>query len=143
MKTLYSGPPIPWEHPLFTRRTVQTNCDVVFDFDWVAVIGHNQPKFSGLHDLSLAVAEFAKVCGKAPLLLLSDKADVAFDELTTDSTYVAVVNIKDFPACTTDHDRSALFFLSAISKHGSVSAVSSGMATSTRVQQLLKALEVG
>ncbi len=143
MQTLYSGPAILWEHPLFTRRMVQASCDVVFDFDWVAVIGHNQPKFSGLHDLSLAVAEFAKICGKAPLLLLSDKADVAFDELTTDSTYVAVVNIKDFLACTTDHDRSALFFLSAISKHGSISAVSAGTATPIRVHQLLKALEVG
>lgn len=143
MQTLYSDPAILWEHPLFTRRTVQTNCDVVFDFDWVAVIGHNQPKFSGLHDLSLAVAEFAKICGKAPLLLLSDKADVAFDELTTDSSYVAVVNIKDFLTCTKDHDRSALFFLSAISKHGSISSVSAGTATPIRVHQLLKALEVG
>jgi hypothetical protein len=143
MQTPYSGPAIPWEHLLFTRRTVQTNCDVVFDFDWVAVVGHNQPKFSGLHDLSLAVAEFAKICGKVPMLLLSDKADVAFDELTTDSTYVAVVNIRDFLACTKDHDRSALFFLSAISKHGSISAVSAGAATPIRIQQLLKALEVG
>jgi hypothetical protein len=143
MQTSYSGPAIPWAHPLFTRRTVQTNCDVVFDFDWVAVIGHNQPKFSGLHDLSLAVAEFAKMCGKAPLLLVSDKADVAFDELITDSTYVAVVNINDFLACTTEHDRSALFFLSAISKHGSISAASSGTATPIRIQQLLKALEIG
>ncbi len=127
MQTLYSGPPIPWEHPLSTRRTAQTNCDVVFDFDWVAIIGHNQPKFRGLHDLSLAVAEFAKICGKSPLLLLSDKADVAFDELTTDLMYVAVVNIKDFLACTTEHDRSALFFLSAISKHGSISAAEVGL----------------
>lgn len=143
MQTQYNAPVIPWEHPLFTRRMVQTNCDVVFDFDWVAVIGHNHPNFSGLHDLSLAVAEFAKVCGKAPLLLLSDKADVAFDELTTESTYVAVVNIGDFLACTKDHDRSALFFLSAISKHGSISAASAGAAKSIRIQQLLKALEVG
>lgn len=122
---------------------VGTNCDVAFDFDWAAVIGHNQPKFLGLHDLSLAVAEFAKICGKAPLLLLSDKADVAFDELTTDSTYVAVVNIRDFLASTKGHDRSALFFLSAISKHGSISAVSTGTTTPIRIQQLLKALEVG
>jgi len=143
MQTLYNDPAIVWDHPLFTRRMVQASCDVVFDFDWAAVVGHNQPKFSGLHDLSLAVAEFAKICGKAPLLLLSDKADVAFDELTTDSTYVAVVNIKDFLACTKDHDRSALFFLSAISKHGSISAVSAGTATPIRIQQLLKALEVG
>src|SRR5215212_6556463 len=117
MRTLYSGPAIPWPHPLFTRRTLGTNCDVVFDFDWATVIGHDQPKFSGLHDLSQAVARFAQTCGKSPLLLLTDKADVAFDELITDSTYVAVVNIKDFLACTDDHDRSALFFLSAISKH--------------------------
>ena len=143
MQTPYSGPSIPWEHPLFTRRTVQTNCDVVFDFDWRSVIGHNQPKFPGLHDLSQAIAQFAKICGKAPLLLLSDKADVAFDELITDSTYVAVVNIKDFLACTTEHDRSALFFLSAISKHGSISAASAGTATPIRIQQLLKALEIG
>lgn len=74
--------------------------------------------------------------------MLSDKADVAFDELITDSTYVAIVNIKDFLACTTDHDRSALFFLSAISKQGSISAASAGTAT-IRVQQLLKALEIG
>lgn len=122
---------------------VQASCEVVFDFDWVAVIGHNQPKFLGLHDLSLAVAEFAKIFGKAPLLLLSDKADVAFDELITDSKYIAVVNIGDFLASTKGHDRSALFFLSAISKHGSISAVSAGAATPIRIQQLLKALEVG
>ncbi len=122
---------------------VQASCDVVFDFDWLAVVGHNQPKFPGLHDLSLAVAEFAKKCGKSPLLLISDKADVAFDELITDSTYVAVVNIKDFLACTTEHDRSALFFPSAISKHGSISAASAGTATPIRIQQLLKALEIG
>jgi len=143
MQSPYSSLPIPWAHPLFTRRMVQASCDVVFDFDWLAVVGHNQPKFPGLHDLSLAVAEFAKTCGKSPLLLLSDKADVAFDELITDSTYVAVVNIKDFLACTTEHDRSALFFLSAISKHGSISAASAGMATPIRIQQLLKALEIG
>src|SRR5229473_3524471 len=93
--------------------------------------------------MSLSIAKFAKICGKAAMLLLSDKADVAFDELTTDSTYVAVVNIADFLACTADYDRSALFFLSAISKHGSISAVSAGTATPIRVQQLLKALEVG
>jgi len=63
MQTPYSSLPIPWQHPLFTRRMVQASCDVVFDFDWLAVIGHNQPKFPGLHDLSLAVAEFAKTCG--------------------------------------------------------------------------------
>jgi len=143
MQAPYSGPTIPWKHPLLTRRMVGSSCDVVFDFDWKAVVGHNQPKFFGLHDLSLAVAEFAKTCGKSPLLLLSDKADVAFDELITDSTYVAVVNIKDFLACTTGHDRSALFFLSAISKHGSISAASAGTATPIRIQQLLKALEIG
>jgi len=76
MQTSYSGLPIPWQHPLFTRRMVQASCDVVFDFDWLAVVGHNQPKFPGLHDLSLAVAEFAKKLGKSPLLLISDKADV-------------------------------------------------------------------
>jgi hypothetical protein len=121
---------------------VGTSCDVAFDFDWKSVIGHNQPKFPGLYDLSQAIEEFAKLFGKTCLLLLSDKADVAFDELITDSTYVAIVNIKDFLACTTDHDRSALFFLSAISKHGSISAASAGTAT-IRVQQLLKALEIG
>jgi hypothetical protein len=143
MQTPYSGPTIPWQHPLSTRRMVGTSCHVAFDFDWKSVIGHNQPKFPGLYDLSQAIAEFAKLFGKTPLLLLSDKADVAFDELITDSTYVAVVNIKDFLACTTDHDRSALFFLSAISKHGSISAASAGTATPIRVQQLLKALEIG
>src|SRR2546429_2619174 len=102
-----------WSSDVCSSDLVQTNCDVVFDFDWRSVIGHNQPKFPGLHDLSQAIAQFAKICGKAPLLLLSDKADVAFDELITDSTYVAVVHIKDFLACTTEHDRSALFFLSA------------------------------
>ena len=142
MQTLYSGPAIPWKHPLFTRRMVGTSCDVAFDFDWKSVIGHNQPKFPGLYDLSQAIEEFAKLFGKTCLLLLSDKADVAFDELITASTYVAIVNIKDFLACTTDHDRSALFFLSAISKHGSISAASAGTAT-IRVQQLLKALEIG
>lgn len=139
----YSDTAIPWKYALFTRRTVQTNCDVAFDFDWIAVIGHNQPKFSGLHDLSQAVEKFAKIIGKNPLLLLSDKADVAFEELTTPDKYVAVVNINEFLACTTDHDRSALFFLSAISKLGNISAVSAGTVKSIRVQQLLKALEIG
>ncbi len=142
MQTPYSGPAIPWKHPLSSRRMVGTNCDVVFDFDWRSVIGHDQPKFSGLHDLSQAITQFAKLFGKAPLLLLSDKADVAFDEVITDSSYVAVVNIKDFLACTTEHDRSALFFLSASSKHGSISAASAGMAMPIRIQQLLKALEI-
>ena len=143
MQALYSGPTVPWAHTLFTRRTLQSNCEVVFDFDWAEVIGHNQPKFPGLHDLSQAVAEFAKTCGKAPLLLLTDKADVPFDELLADSTYIAVVNINDFLACTRGHDRSALFFLSAISKHGSISAASAGTATPIRIHQLLKALEIG
>lgn len=143
MQALYSGPTVPWSHRLYTRRFLQSSCDVVFDFDWTAVIGHDQPKFSGLYDLSQAVARFAKICGKAPLLLLSDKADVPFDELLTDSTYVAVVNIKDFLASTNDQDRAALFFLSALSKHGSISAASAGIATPIRVQQLVKALEVG
>src|ERR1043165_8026126 len=69
---------------------------------------------------------------------LTDKADVAFDELLTDTTYVAIVNIKDFLACATEHNRSALFFLSAISKHGSISAASAGTATPIRIQQLLR-----
>jgi hypothetical protein len=143
MQTPYSGPAIPWTHPLSTRRMVGSSCDVVFDFAWRAVIGHNQPNFRGLHDLSQAIAAFARLCGKAPLLLLSNKADVAFDELITDSAYVAVVNINDFLACTTELDKSALFFLSAISKHGSISAASAGVATPIRIQQLLKALEIG
>ncbi len=143
MQTQYSGPPVQWDHPLFTRRTVQTSCVLAFDFEWVDVIGHNQPRFQGLHDLSQAVNDFAKVCGKSPVLLLSDKTDVPFDEQTTDSSYIAVVNIRNFLACVNDHDRSALFFLSAISKHESISAVSAGSALPMRVQQLLQALELG
>ena len=41
-----------------------------------------------------------------------------------------------------DQDKRT-FFLSAISEHGSISAASAGMATPIRVQQLLKALEIG
>jgi hypothetical protein len=143
MQTPYSDETIPWPYQLFTRRTVQTNCPLVFDFDWAAVIGHNQPKFAGLHDLSQAVATFSRICGKTPLLLVSNKADVAFDELVTASTYIAIVNINDFLASSREHDKSALFFLSAISRYGTFSATSIGPATPFRVQQLLKALELG
>src|SRR5260370_36847054 len=100
MITPYSGLETRWPHPLLTRRTLQTNCDLAFDFDWKSIIGeHNQPKFPGLQDLSLAVAQLAKSCGKAPLLLLTAKANLAFDELLTNSLYVAVVKIKDFLSC--------------------------------------------
>lgn len=144
MPTPYNDQTIAWPHQLFTRRTLQTNCEVVFDFDWAAVIGHNQPKFPGLHDLSQAISHFSKMCGKTPLLLLSDNVEVAFDELVTASKYVAIVNIRDFLVSSREHpDRSALFFLSAISKYGNISAASVGPATPIRVQQLLKTLEAG
>jgi antiviral defense system Shedu protein SduA len=144
MQAAYSDSTIQWPHQLFTRRTLQTNCEVVFDFDWVAIFDHNYPNFSGLQDLSQAISQFARICGKTPLLLLSDNTDVAFDELTTDTQYVAIVNIRDFRASAReDYDRSALFFLSAFSPHGNISAASAGPATPLRVQQLLKALEVG
>lgn len=143
MQTPYSSPAIPWPFPLFTRKTISTKCALEFDFDWHPTIRHDQPNFSGLHDLSQAVDVFAKACGKTSVLLLSDKADVPFDEITTDIADVAVFNVKDFRAAVKNHDRSAIFFLSAISKHGSISTVSFGSAMPIRVNQLLKALEVG
>jgi Domain of unknown function (DUF4263) len=139
MQTLYSGPTIPWPHHLFTRRMVQANCAVVFDFDWEAVFDHNYPNFSGLQDLSQTISDFAKRCGKEPLLLLSDKASVAFNQLVTDSRYIAMVNISEFLASSKEHpDRSAHFFLSALSKHGNISAASVRPATPIQVQQLLE-----
>jgi hypothetical protein len=143
MQTPYSGPTIPWRYPLFTRRTVGTSCDLVFDFNWAEVIGHNQPNFRGLQDLSQAISQFAKICGKTPLLLLSDKTDVSFDELVTDSIYVAITNIAAFRASASESDKSALFFLSSFSPHANISGGSVGSGTPIRVQQLLKALEVG
>src|SRR6185369_2902233 len=143
MQTPYSGPTIPWRYPLFTRRTVGTSCDHVFDFNWAEVIGHNQPNFRGLQDLSQAISQFAKICGKTPLLLLSDTTDVSFDELVTDSMYVAIINITAFRASASESDKSALFFLSSFSPHANMSGCSVGSGTPIRVQQLLKALEVG
>jgi len=143
MQMPYNGPKIPWRHPLFTRRTTQTNCELVFDFDWAAVIGHNKPNFRGLQDLSQAISQFAKMCGKTPLLLLSNKVDVAFDELVIDSRYIAIIDITLFRSSARESDKSALFFLSAFSPHGNISAASVGPATPLRVQQLLSALEVG
>jgi len=143
MQTPYSGPTIPWRYPLFTRRTVGTSCDLVFDFNWAEVIGHNQPNFRGLQDLSQAISQFAKICGKTPLLLLSDTTDVSFDELVTDSMYVAIINITAFRASASESDKSALFFLSSFSPHANISGGSVRSGTPIRVQQLLKALEVG
>ena len=143
MQTPYSGPTIPWPYPLFTRRTVGTSCDLVFDFNWAEVIGHNHPNFRGLQDLSQAISQFAKICGKTPLLLLSDKTDVSFDELVSDSIYVAVTNITAFRASASESDKSALFFLSSFSPHATISGGSVGSGTPIRVQQLLKALDVG
>lgn len=143
MQTPYSGPTIPWRYPLFTRRTVGTSCDLVFDFNWTEVIGHNQPNFRGLQDLSQAISQFAKRCGKTPLLLLSDKTDVSFDELVTDSMYVAITNITAFRASASESDKSALFLLSSFSPHANISKGSVESKTPIRVQQLLKALEVG
>ena len=131
MQTPYSDPTIQWPRPLFTRRLVQANCTVVYDFEWEVVIGHKYPQFSGLHDLSQTISDFAKRCGKKPLLLLSDKADLAFDQLVIDSRYIAIVNIHEFLASSKEHpDRSAHFFLSALA--------SVGPATPIQVQQLLQ-----
>lgn len=139
----YNEPTISWPHPLFTGRTVGTSCDVVFDFTWADIIGHSQPRFSGLQDLSLAISQFSKRRGKTALLLLSDKADGAFAELVTDSKYVAIVNIKDFLVSSKEHrDRSALFFLNAISKYDNLSAASTGPVTPIGDQQLLETLKV-
>src|SRR4051794_32683216 len=143
MQTPYNDPTISWPHPLFTRPTVGTSCDVAFDFIWADVIGHNQPKFSGLHDLSQAISQFSKTREKTPVLLLSDKADSAFDELLTDSKYVAIVNIKDFLASSQKHrDRSALFFLNLITKYDNITPASTGPGTAIGDQQLLEALKV-
>jgi len=142
MQTPYSDPTFSWPRPLFTRRTVGTSCDVAFDFTWTDVFGHNQPKFPGLHDLSQAISQFSRTRGKIPLLLLSDEADSAFGELVTDSKYVAIVNIKNFLLSSKEHDRSALFFLTAISKYDNVSAASAGPVTSIQDQQLLEALQI-
>src|ERR1044072_6989769 len=142
MQQPYNDPTISWPHPLFTRRTVGTSCDVAFDFTWVDVVGHNYGNFRGLQDLSQAISQFSNTRGKTPLLLLSDKADGAFGELVTDNKYVAIVNINDFLVSSKEHDRSALFFLTAISKYGNISAASTGPVTSIGDQQLLEALEV-
>lgn len=143
MQTQYSDPAIQWPHPLFTRRMIQASCELAFDFDWATVIGHNQPKFSGLQDLSQAISRYAKMRNKTPLLLLSDKTDIAFDQLITDSKYVAIVDIRNFRAyAKEDYDRSALFFLSAFSPDGNTFEASDGSATPLRVQQLLNAMEV-
>jgi hypothetical protein len=142
MQQPYNDSTISWPHPLYTRRTVGTNCDVAFDFTWADVIGHYYANFRGLQDLSQAVSQFSNTRGKTALLLLSDKADGAFGELVTDSKYVAIVNIKDFLASSKEHDRSALFFLTAMSKYGNISAASTGPVTSIGDQQLLEVLEV-
>jgi hypothetical protein len=142
MQTPYNDPTISWPHPLFTRRTVGTSCDVAFDFTWADVIGHNYANFRGLQDLSQTISQFSRTRGKTPLLLLSDKAGTAFRQLVTDSKYVAVVNIRDFLVSSKEHDRSALFFLNAISNYDNVSAPSVGPVTSIGDQQLLEALKV-
>ena len=144
MKTLpYNHPEIDWPHSLSTGRTVATSCEIAFDFNWTEIIGHNHPKFQGLHDLSQAVSQFARKCGKTPLLLLSDKADAAFDERVTDSKYIAIVNIKYFLESSKEYpDRAAPFFLYTMSKYGQISAASVEPVTPVKIQQLMRDLEV-
>lgn len=144
MQTLpYNHPEIEWPHSLSTGRTVATSCEVAFDFDWTAIIGHNHPKFQGLQDLSQAVSQFAKKVGKTPLLLLSDKASPAFDERVTTSKYVAIINIETFLESSKEYpNRAAPFFLGTISKYGHISAASVGPVTPIKIRQLLRDLEV-
>jgi len=137
METEYNDPTINWPHQLFTRRLIGTNCKVVYDFKWVDVFGDNRSTFSGLQDLSQTISQFARNRNKTPLLLLSDKTELVFNELLTDSQYVAIVDIRAFREYAKDYDRSALFFLSAFSTHGNGSATT----TPVRAQQLIKALE--
>lgn len=144
MQIKYSNAALDWPYDLFTRRVIQGSCELAYDFDWFEVIGHNQPRFSGLQDLSQAISRFAKSRGKTPLLLLSNKVDVPFDQRIIDSLYVAIVDIRNFRAhAKEDYDRSALFFLSAFSPNVDTSGASVATATPLRVQQLLATLEAG
>ena len=112
-----------WVRPVSTRRMVGANCDVVFDFDWYSAFGHNQPRFSGLHDLTFAVDQQAKRLGLQPILLLTDDATVGFCQIFQNGAYIAVVNVHRFRACTVGHDRSALFFLREMGGTGHIDAL--------------------
>ncbi len=101
------------------------SCDVWYDFDWLAVIGHNQPKFAGCTDLTDAISRFAQQRRKEPILLLTDKSEVAFSEIVTRDKYIAVVRAEDFLRHATESDRSALFFLNIISASGAISSTGS------------------
>lgn len=102
---------LDWPIQLVSKRLLQCACPAFFDFDWVSVIGHSQPKFSGLHDLSLAICAEAKVRGKAPILVLTINEEVHYDERETDDHYVGVVSIRPFLQSVRDKDRSAPFFM--------------------------------
>lgn len=130
-----------WRRPLFTRRLTGTIGDILFDFKWKALFGHNQPKFPGCADLTKAIAEYARQHAKLPAIILSDKIDYSFDIITTDHRYIAVVNIKEYRKCIAGHDRSALFFLAVLNKvrlfHGG-----GGAEVTPKVAQLLTTMEI-
>ena len=117
-----------WSRPLLTKRMVGASCEVFFDFEWKEVVGHGYPRFRGLQDLSLAIAERAKNVNHRPVIVLTTADDQPpFQEFFSSGTYIAAVRIDDFLETTVNHDRSALFFLNQLSRQGRQAPLSASL----------------
>jgi hypothetical protein len=102
---------LSWPSKLQTKRLRQCHCVTYFDFAWEATVGHSQPTFKGLQDLSSAIEARAQSIGLTPILVLTTQEDIHYNELIIDSFLVAVVAIRPFIKSVGNQNRAAPFFM--------------------------------
>lgn len=84
---------------------------------------------------------FAQTKGLTPILLLTNKSEIAFDVLTTSEFYVAVISINQFRQAIQNQDRAAPFFFNLLNDLGGLQCDT--VSQPLRIKQLVAALEVG
>lgn len=87
-----------WDRPLYERRGGLyrlDGIDVLYDFEWPDVMGHDRAQFPGGRSLALSVK---KTCprGKTPVLVLTVREDVNEVPRTDDEHFYAIVKITQY-----------------------------------------------
>jgi hypothetical protein len=92
--------PIPWDRKLQNRpggKSRLGGLEIYFDFDWLAMFGHDRAVFPRGQSLAQLVTKDCPA-GKAPALLLTERTDVEAHIEETRDKYIVIVPIHDYLA---------------------------------------------
>lgn len=114
MISIGPAPPVEWETPLKRKigKARLSGLDVWYDFDWVAVFGHDRATFRHGQSLTSVVREWCPA-DKIPCLLLTANDDAEQRAIHTDTHYVRVIRITKYLAIATANPAMAYLAIAA------------------------------